>query len=382
MAIYLDNAATTPLEPRVMEVIEETMPRFGNPSSIHARGREVKALIENARKKVARLMDVAPGEIFFTSGGTEADNTALFCSVFDCGVKRIITSPIEHHAVLHAAQRLEALQLVDLHYVRLREDGHIDLEHLEELLHEADQEGAPTLVSLMHANNEIGNLLDLEKAGHLTDQYQALLHTDTVQTVGHLPLQFKDWKVAMAAASAHKFNGPKGIGFLYLDHEIQMKPFISGGAQERNMRGGTENILGIVGLARALEIAVEEMEEQAQHMGHLKQYMASQLREAIPGIEFNGDPMGQSLYTVLNVALPPSPVSEMLLFKLDIAGIAVSGGSACSSGSDVGSHVIKALPERPGYTPLRFSFGKYNTKEEIDETVAVLKEIMAEPAMR
>ena len=381
MAIYLDNAATTPIEPRVMETMGEAMTRYGNPSSIHAYGREVKALVENARKKVARLMDVAPGEIFFTSGGTEADNTALFCSVFDCGVKRIITSPIEHHAVLHAAQRLEALQLAELCYVRLQEDGHVDLEHLEGLLHEAYQEGVPTLVSLMHANNEIGNLLDLEQAGKLAEQYQALLHTDTVQTVGHLPLRFKEWKVAMAAASAHKFNGPKGIGFLYLDHEIQMKPFISGGAQERNMRGGTENILGIVGLARALEIAVEEMDEQARHMRSLKQYMAEQLRKAIPGIAYNGDPMGPSLYTVLNVALPPSPVSEMLLFKLDIAGVAISGGSACSSGSDVGSHVINALPERPGYTPMRFSFGKYNTFEEIDKSVAVLKEIMSEPAM-
>lgn len=377
MKVYLDNAATTPLDPVVAEVMMDVMQnKYGNPSSIHSHGREVRTLIEEARKTVARLLNVTPSEIFFTSGGTEADNMALRCSVEDLGVKRIITSSIEHHAVLHTAEELNKKGKAAMDLVRILPGGHVDLEHLEELL-QADK--GKTLVSLMYANNEIGNLLDVDAVSGLCEKYDALFHCDTVQAMGHYALDLQKQKIDFLACAAHKFNGPKGVGFIYISNRNRLHPFITGGSQERNMRGGTENVYGIVGLAKALEISSEHMVEKSAHITDLKNYMIQQLEENVPGVQFNGDAKGRSLYTVLNVSFPPSKVSDMMLFKLDIEGISASGGSACSSGSDVGSHVLSALQVNPERANVRFSFGKFNTKEEIDYVIEKLKE-MHQPA--
>jgi len=372
--IYLDNAATTPMDPEVIDTMVTYMRQHhGNPSSIHAFGREVRAGIEKARKQVAGLLNVTPAEIFFTSGGTEANNTALYCSVRDLGVTHIISSAIEHHAVTHTVEKLEQEGRVRASWVKLDEKGHVDLADLERLL----QSGEKTLVSLMHANNEIGNLLPIEKVAALCQQYKAYFHCDTVQTMGHFPLDLKAIPVHFVTCAAHKFHGPKGVGFLYIRHDVKIHPFIFGGAQERNMRGGTENVYGIIGLAKALEIACKEMPEHHAHVEGLKKYMAEKLSSSIPGIRFNGDCMGNSLYTVLNVAFPATEQGEMLLFNLDIAGIACSGGSACSSGSNAGSHVLKALYGNDSRPSVRFSFSKYTTKEEIDYVVEKLRELYA-----
>ncbi|MBK9525933.1 MAG: cysteine desulfurase [Bacteroidetes bacterium] len=373
MRVYLDNAATTPLDPEVLEAMLPVLKQgFGNPSSIHAYGREVKAAIENPRKTIAKILHAAPSEIFFTSGGTEADNAAIFCSVRDLGIRHIITSRIEHHAVLHTVEELEREGKIKLSFVNLDEKGKVSLEHLEELLKTNER----SLVSLMHGNNELGNILPLKEVGELCLKYNALFHSDTVQTMGHFPINLQEINVHFITCAAHKFHGPKGIGFLFISNKIKIQPFIFGGAQERNMRGGTENVYGIVGLAKALELASSHMEEHKQHILGLKKYMLETLVENIPGIQFNGDSANEnSLYTVLNVAFPPTENSEMLLFNLDIAGIACSGGSACSSGSNAGSHVLKAVYGDVDRPSVRFSFSKYNTKEEIDFVVEKLKEL-------
>lgn len=377
MRVYFDNAATTPMDDQVRDRVFEVMQEnYGNPSSIHEQGRQSRTIVEKARKSVASKLAVAPGEIFFTSGGTEADNMALNCAVFDRGVNHIITSKIEHHAVLHPIERLESFGYVKVDHVRLKEDGHVDLNNLEELLQQ--NKDRSSMVSLMHANNEIGNLLDIQQVGQLCEIYQALFHSDTVQTAAHLPLNVKDSKADFITASAHKFHGPKGVGLIYINNDVQVKPFIHGGSQERNMRGGTENIYGIAGLAKAFEIAYDELESQKQTVQELKDYMKTQLQEAIPDAVFNGDTSADnSLFTVLNVGLPSSPNGEMLLFNLDIEGISASGGSACSSGSDIGSHVLnELLGDDNDRINVRFSFSKYNTKEEIDYTVDKLKSLL------
>lgn len=371
MKVYLDNAATTPIDEAVIDTMVSMMKSgFGNPSSIHSHGREVRTAVEEARKKIAKILNVTPSEIFFTSGGTEADNMAIRCSVEDLGVTEIITSPIEHHAVLHTVEELAHKGKVKMHLVRLTENGHIDLNHLEELLRNT---GGKTLVSLMHANNEIGNLLDVDRVCALCRQYNAFFHCDTVQTVGHYPLDLQKTPIDFIACAAHKFNGPKGTGFIYISNRNRIKPLLTGGAQERNMRGGTENVYGIVGLAKALEICTEQMEEKIRQISEIKEYMIRRLKEEIPGVQFNGDTGERSLYTVLNVSFPPSKISEMILFKLDIEGISASGGSACSSGSDVGSHVLGALGVAPDRANVRFSFSKYTRREEIDYVVEKLK---------
>ncbi len=370
--VYFDNAATSPLDKEVIEAMLPMMQEYyGNPSSTHANGRKVRAAIEDARKKVASLMHVTPGEIFFTSGGTEADNMAIRCSVEDLGIKHAITSPIEHHAVLHTLEELAHRGKIKLSLVKLQPNGHIDYNHLEELL----QNNERSLVSLMHANNEVGNLLDMDRVGALCEKYHALFHSDTVQTVAHYPMDLKKSKVHFIACAAHKFNGPKGIGFIYISSDVKIHPFITGGSQERNMRGGTENVYGIVGLGKALEIAYRDLENEQKKILALKNYMAQELAKVIPGVKFNGDCMGNALYTVLNVSFPPASFNEMLLFKLDIAGISCSGGSACSSGSNVGSHVLGALGVEQGRANVRFSFGKQNTREEVDYVIAALKEL-------
>jgi cysteine desulfurase len=370
MKVYFDNAATTPLD---KEVLSEMLPfmteHFGNPSSIHGYGRKTRAAIEAARKKVAKLLNVSPSEIFFTSGGTEADNMAIKSSLYDLGIKHAITSKIEHHAVLHTLEKLAHDGIIKLSFVNLTPDGHIDLKHLEELLLTNNR----SLVSLMHANNEIGNLLPLKDVSELCEKYNAIFHSDTVQTMGHYEMDLQRVKVHFITCAAHKFHGPKGVGFLYVNGDIKINPLIYGGAQERNMRGGTENLYGIVGLAKALEMALDDVKAHQQHIQGLKTYMIEELKKNIPGVEFNGACNTNCLYTVLSVRFPHTKDAEMLLFNLDIAGIAASGGSACSSGSEVGSHVLRGIGVDVTRPSVRFSFSKYNTKEEVDYTIDKLK---------
>ncbi len=374
--IYFDNAATTALDPDVLEVMMPFLTeKFGNPSSIYSYGRETKMAIENARKSVAKTLNASPGEIFFTSGGTESTNTAITAAIRDLGCKHIITSTIEHHATLHTVEHMAHFKHASLSYVKLTEKGHIDLVHLEELL-AANKER--TLVTLMHANNEIGNLLKIKAVGELCKKYDAIFHSDTVQTVGHYPFDLKDIHVHFINGAGHKFHGPKGVGILYVNENISIKPYINGGSQERNMRAGTENLYGIVGFAKALEIATNRYAEDSEKIQGLKLYMAEKLKQAFPGVQFNGDTFGSSLYTVLNVSFPMTEKSDMLLFNLDMAGICVSGGSACTSGANSVSHVITGLygADAASMVPLRFSFCRHNTKEEIDEVVEKLKELV------
>lgn len=362
--IYFDNAATTSIAP---EVLDKMMPffteKFGNPSSIYSYGRETRMAVEAARKTVARILNAHPAEIFFTSGGTESSNTAIMASVRDLGCTHIITSPIEHHAVLHTVEYMRNTGAVTVDYVKLMPDGHVDLEDLDELLKNAE---AKTLVTLMHANNEIGNMLDLHAAGNICKKYNAVFHSDTVQTVGHFPFDLRNTPVHFITGSAHKFHGPKGVGLLYINENVQIHPLIHGGAQERNMRAGTENIYGIVGFAAALELADANFEADRQHIAEVKRYLHDQLQEKMPGVSFNGDPFGNSLYTVLSVNFPKTEKSEMILFNLDINNICASGGSACSSGADAGSHVIRAVNNDPNKVTVRFSFSRHNSKQEVD----------------
>lgn len=374
MNIYFDNAATTPLDPLVLEaMIPVLRDLYGNPSSIHTHGRMAKSLIERSRKKVAAFLHVNPSEISFTSGGTEADNMILKSCVQDLGVEHIITSNIEHHAVLHTVEELAKQQKVSFSTVRLQKNGNVDLEDLEELL---KKRKGKTLVSLMHANNEIGNILPLGRVGELCKKYDALFHSDTVQTMGHYRLDFERDQVDFATCSAHKFHGPKGVGFLYANKRLKLKPMIVGGGQERSMRAGTENIYGIVGLAAALELCYDHMDEHQLQIQGVKSHMINKLRELFPDIVFNGNSESiESLYTVLNCCFPSSPLDEMFLYNLDIEGISASGGSACSSGSNQGSHVlqsIQALTDRPS---IRFSFGRFNTSAEVDRCMDVLAEL-------
>ncbi|MFY9310427.1 MAG: cysteine desulfurase family protein [Bacteroidia bacterium] len=372
MKVYLDNAATTPLDKEVLDTMLPYMTEFfGNPSSIHSFGRKTRAAIENARKSVAKSLNVSPSEIFFTSGGTEADNMAIRCSIHDLGIKHAITSKIEHHAVLHTLEKLEEEGLIKLSFVNLTPEGHVDLEHLEQLLKSNER----TFVSLMHANNEIGNLLPIKEVGEICERYNAVFHSDTVQTMGHYAMDLQKINIHFITCAAHKFHGPKGVGFLYVSSKIKINPLIYGGGQERNMRGGTENLYGIVGLAKALEVALRDVEQHQQHIKGLKQYMVEQLKAQIPAVEFNGSCLNNCLYTVLNVRFPHTDNAEMLLFNLDIAGIAASGGSACTSGSDIGSHVLRGIGSDVTRPSVRFSFSKYNTKEEVDYTVGKLKEL-------
>lgn len=372
--IYFDNAATTALD---KEVLDAMMPylteKYGNPSSIYSYGRESKIAIETARKSVAKILNAHPAEIFFTSGGTESSNTAIHCAVRDLGCKHIITSKVEHHAVSHTVQHLDDLDIVRVSYVKLLPNGHVDIEDLEKLLAAAEEK---TLVTLMHANNEIGNILDIEAVGELCKLYNAIFHSDTVQTVGHFPFNLRETPIHFVTGAAHKFHGPKGVGMLYINENVKISPFVHGGSQERNMRAGTENLYGIVGFAKALEMATASQEEDTAYIGTLKYYMHEQLKLHIPSVGFNGDVLGISLYTVLSANFPKSEKSEMMLFNLDINHICASGGSACTSGVEGGSHVIRAINNNPNRVTVRFSFCKHNTKDEVDAVVAKLKEIV------
>ncbi len=378
MAIYLDNAATTALDEEVIqEMLKYMREDYGNPSSTHSFGRKTRAAIDLGRRKVAKHINAEPGEIVFTSGGTEADNMAILCSVDDLGVQHIITSAIEHHAVLYPVEVLAKSGKIRMSLVDIDENGHIKLDHLEELLQTEEK----TLVTLLHANNEIGNLLPLKEVSDLCKKYNALLHADTVQTIAHYKLDVKELGVHFMTCAAHKFHGPKGVGFLYISNDIKVNPLMRGGGQERNMRAGTENVYGIMGLVKALDLAYEHLEEHTSYIKGLKSYMIKRLKEEMPGVEFNGDTEGACLYTVLNVALPETDKTEMLLFNLDIEGISTSGGSACSSGSSIGSHVVAELNVGSNRPVVRFSFSKYNKKEEIDFTIDKLKMIYELPVV-
>jgi cysteine desulfurase len=372
--IYFDNAATTSLDPVVLEAMMPYLTdKFGNPSSIYSYGRETRMAIENARKSVAKILNAHPAEIFFTSGGTESCNTAITAAVRDLGCRRIITSPVEHHATMHTVEALAHRDEVELSYVKLLPNGHVDLDDLEKILAKAEEK---CLVTLMHANNEIGNILDIHATGEICRLYNAIFHSDTVQTVGHFPFDLRNTPVHFVTGAGHKFHGPKGVGILYINENVRIKPYINGGGQERNMRAGTENLYGIVGFAKALEIATEKHEEESAYIGTLKYYMYDELKKNIPGVSFNGDVLGNSLYTVLNVSFPKTEKSEMMLFNLDIANICASGGSACTSGADAGSHVIRAINNNPNQVAVRFSFCKNNTKAEVDEVVTRLKDMI------
>lgn len=374
MNVYLDNAATTPMLP---EVIDEMLPfmrdHFGNPSSTHAFGRKTKTAIEQARRRISSHLNVAPKTICFTSGGTEADNMALHAGVEQLGCKRILTCATEHSAVLKTAQHLAKSPDVTFGLIALDSSGKVDIPSLDATL----SDGIPTLVSVMHGNNEVGILQDLEAIGHCCRSHGALFHTDTVQTMGHYPLDFSSLPVDFAACSAHKLHGPKGAGFLYVRDGLRIAAHIMGGSQERAMRGGTENLIGIIGLAKALDLAMEHQEEHAAHIRSLKQQMVEELRASIPGVEFNaGSDTEDSLYTVLSVNFPQHEKNGMLLFLLDLDGVACSGGSACSSGSTQPSHVLSALGcQADGRSSIRFSFSRLTTQDCIHHATQAVARI-------
>lgn len=371
MRVYLDNAATTPIAPEVVEAMLPVLKDgFGNPSSTHFYGRQTKALIETSRRTISKLLNCQASEIIFTSGGTEADNMALYSSVNQLGVKHIITSSIEHHAVGHTAEAIQSEGLARVSYVKLDEKGTVDLADLERLLNTEDK----TLVSLMHANNEIATLLPLREVSALCRKYNAYFHSDTVQTMGHYAFDLKELDIDFITCAAHKFHGPKGIGFLYVNKNVKAEALIHGGAQERGLRGGTENVYGIVGLAKAMELAYDDVEAHQQHVQGLKSYMIDQLKSIFSDISFHGQTEpSKALYTVLNVCFPRTEKAGMLLFTLDLKGVAVSGGSACSSGAAKGSHVLEGINADMTRPNVRFSFSRFTTKEEIDFALEQVK---------
>ena len=375
MNVYFDNAATTPMDKTVLEKMLPYLENgFGNPSSIHKKGREIKSVIEKCRSKIASLLSCEPGEIFFTSGGTEADNMFILNTAIEKKLDTIITSKLEHHAVLHCCEYLERSYKKNIKFVDSDDKGIIDLDHLESLMKSSPN----SLVTIMHGNNEIGNLNDIKKISRICEQYETIFHSDTVQTVGHYNLNLNDLNIHGIVGSAHKFHGPKGVGFLYLNNKHKISPFIHGGAQERNMRGGTENVYGIVGLTEALELSITNMADHAKKVSNLKKYMIEKLTHAVDGIKFNGQSsdLNNSLYTVLNVSIPNMNDQQMFLFNLDINNIAASAGSACTSGSEVGSHVLAQIKKNKGHVSVRFSFSKMNSKEEVDYTVDKVCEIL------
>ena len=375
MRVYFDHAATTPLAPEVIDAMLPYMQtHFGNPSAIHSFGRETRSAIEKARKTVAKYLNCSPGEIFFTSGGTESSNFAIRKGIEASGAKHIITSPIEHHCVLHPLEEMDKAGKAKLHLVKVDSKGRFDLNHLEEMLKVFE---APVFVSLMHANNEIGTMMDLDAVSEICNRYSAVLHTDTVQSMCHYKFDLKKTKVSMLQGSAHKFHGPKGSGFIYISSEIKLHPFIYGGGQERNMRAGTENVYGIIGLAKAMDLAYENFESNKNHVESLRKYFMNQLKDNFQGVTFNGDYDGNYLFTVLNCAFPHDDKSELLLFNLDVNGIAASSGSACSSGSNKGSHVLEAIRCGADKVCIRFSFSHYNTTDEVDFAISKLKELLS-----
>ncbi len=373
MAVYLDNAATTPIAPEVIEaMIPVLRDGFGNPSSSHSFGRKSKALLEVSRRSIAKHLNCQPSEIIFTSGGTEADNMALNSCVNEMGVTHIITSCLEHHAIGHTAEAIEKSGKARVSCVKVDSKGNVDLADLERLLQTNDK----TLVSLMHANNEIGTLLPLKTVSELCRKHKAYFHSDTVQTMGHYTFDLQDLDIDFITCAAHKFHGPKGIGFLYVNKKVKVGSMIHGGAQERGFRGGTENVYGIVGLAKAMDLAYDDVESHQKHVQDLKSYMIEQFQNYFDDIQFHGEiGPNSSLYTVLNVCFPKTEKAGMLLFTLDLKGIAVSGGSACSSGAAKGSHVLEGIGADMTRPNARFSFSRYTTKAEIDFALEQVKSV-------
>ena len=370
--VFFDNAATTPMAPEVIDVMTDIMKNhYGNPSSQHSFGRATRSIIETSRKKIANFLNTSPGNIFFTSGGTEADNMAIKCGIKDHNITHAITCKLSHHAVLHPLEELEKSGVIKLSYVEVNEKGQVSLSNLKELL----ESNPRTFVSILHANNEIGTIQDITAIGDICKEHNAIFHSDTVQTMAHYSYDLQKINVDFIAASAHKFHGPKGIGFVYISDNIKISPLLTGGSQERNMRAGTENLIGIAAISHAMEMAYEKMEEETEYIKGIKYHMIAELKKHIPQVKFNGmcDDIDNSLYTVLSCSFPETPMAEMLLFNLDIKGIACSGGSACTSGSNKGSHVIQELNPNSKRPSVRFSFSKYNTKEEVDYVVDVLK---------
>jgi len=374
--IYLDNAATTPIEAKVIERITEVMTTvYGNPSSTHQIGRKAKTIVEEARKNIAEHFNVTASEIVFTAGGSEADNLILRNAIVNLGVQRIITSKIEHHAVLHTLEALADEFKIVIDFVDLDKNGMVDYVQLETLFGLSDTK---TLVSLMSVNNELGNLLDIKKVSDLCIANNALFHSDTVQAIGHFEMDLRETPIDFITASAHKFHGPKGVGFAVIKKGFGIKPILIGGEQERGARAGTENVPQIAGMQTALNIALENIEADKKYITELKKYFIKALENAVPYVEFNGcsADLMQSTYTILSVRFPK--ILPMLLFQLDLKGIAVSGGSACQSGSSKGSHVLNTIltQKEAELASVRFSFSKYNTREEIDATIEVLKSLV------
>ncbi|MCE2742638.1 MAG: cysteine desulfurase [Fluviicola sp.] len=376
MRVYLDNAATTPVAPEVIEAMIPVLKNdFGNPSSSHSFGRQAKGVIETARRTISKLLNCQSSEIIFTSGGTEADNMAIYSAVNLMGVKHIVTSEIEHHAVGHTVEALIKSHGIRVSFVKLDEKGNVDLKELENVLITEDK----TLVSLMHANNEIGTILPLKRVSEMCRKYNALFHSDTVQTMGHYAFDLQDLDIDFLTCAAHKFHGPKGVGFLYVNKKAKVESLIHGGSQERGLRGGTENVHGIVGLAKAMELAYVDLEEHQSHVQSIKTYMIETLKSSLSTVDFHGEiEPSKSLYTVLNVSFPSSERGGMLLFTLDLKGVACSGGSACTSGAAKGSHVLEGIKADTTRPNVRFSFSRYTTKEEIDFAIEKVKEIYEE----
>ena len=372
--VYLDNAATTPISKEIIELMSSLMKhQFANPSSTHSEGRKSKTIVEESRTIIAKILNTYPRNIFFTSGGTESDNMAIKMSIENYNIKHAITSRISHHAVLYPLEKLAKENKIKLSYVKLDENGLVSYSDLENLL----KNNSRTFVSIMHANNEVGVIQDIKKIGLICQKYNAIFHSDTVQTIGHYHIDLQKINIDFLAASAHKFHGPKGIGFIYISDNVKISPFIIGGAQERNMRAGTENIHSISALAKAMQLAYENLDNDMIYIKKIKSYMIEKLKLYIPDVQFfsNSNDLDNSLYTVLTVSFPLTKNSEMLLFNLDIAGVSCSGGSACASGSNKGSHVLSYFDPNAKRTGIRFSFSKYNTFDDIDFTIQKLKDI-------
>jgi len=368
--IYLDNASTTPLHEEVKNTMKNVMENeFGNSSSIHFHGRRARTIVEQSRKTIAKLLNASVGEIFFTSSATEANNMVLKSLVSESGIKRIISSPTEHHCVLHSLDWISQMNMAEVVYLPVNNLGQPDLSELERLLKEHP---TPTLVSLMYGNNEIGTLLDIENTIRICKLYQALFHCDAVQAIGKVPLDLQKINIDYLSASAHKFHGPKGSGFVYIRQENMINPFIHGGAQERNMRAGTENTYGIAGMAKALEIAIQNMDNHKSHLISLRSAFKYKLMQVIPDVQFNGDQGDNSLPHILSVSFPPHQKGDLLIMNLDIAGISASSGSACASGVESDSHVLQAIGHDSRRKTIRFSFSVYNTLEELHEVAEKL----------
>ena len=372
MSVYLDNAATTALDPEVLEAMLPFYKEFyGNPSSQHEMGRKAKSAIEEARKTIAKLINASQGEIVFTSCGTESNNTILKCAVRDLGVKHIFTTPIEHHCVLHTLEYLAETDKIKITIIPVDSDGRVNIQYLERQLSLINEK---SLVSIIHANNEVGTMSDIDAIAYICNKYDVLYHADTVQSFAHYTFDVKKTPINFLSASAHKFHGPKGVGFFYMKGATKVHSFIHGGGQERGFRAGTENVAGIVGMAHAAKIAYEHLDEDKQHILGLKNYLKEEIKKALPAVEFNGVVEDEgALFTVLSLSLPQHPSGSLLLFKLDMQGIYVSGSSACSSGASVGSHVLASMGKTADRIPLRCSFSKFNKKSDIDTLVKAIK---------